>query len=87
MKKKVKKSLSLNKITVANLETKTMRVLRGGVYTDPGSTCKMCETADNNPFCQPTVTACQPEITDGCTLDATCMGLTCVEETVCAPCN
>lgn len=78
MRKKVKKSLSLNKMTVVNLEQKYLRNTKGGtVYTDPGSTCKFCPTEDT--FCVPTGTMCPTPETNDCSQMYTCVnyGFTC----------
>lgn len=51
-RKRISKKFSLNKQTVANLDRKSLSGIFGGVYTDPGSTCKFCDT--EGPLCQPT---------------------------------
>jgi hypothetical protein len=85
-RKKLSKKFSLNKRTVANLDRKSLSGIFGGVYTDPGSTCKFCETED--PFCQPTA-ACTgspcPTYDPNCneTIQATCQGFTCAIPNTC----
>lgn len=80
-RKKISKKFTLNKQTVANLDKKSLSGVFGGVFTDPGSTCKLCPT--QGIFCEPTKTACTgspcPTYDPTCdeTAYITCEGFTC----------
>jgi len=51
MKKKLQKKLIFNKTTVARLDTREQNMIRGGVETDPLSTCPTGACTTCNTYC------------------------------------
>jgi len=51
MKTKKFNKLTVNKSTIANLDTDTLSSVKGGDYTAPESTCKMCVYTDGGFSC------------------------------------
>ena len=59
--KNFSKKLALRKETVSHLDISKMYNIKGGAYSDPGSTCKLCPTVGG--LCLPT-TKCPSPVTD-----------------------
>ena len=62
--KNVSKKLALRKETVSHLDISKMNDIKGGAYSDPGSTCKFCPTVGG--LCEPTTKCPSPASYNDC---------------------
>ena len=82
--KNFSKKLALRKETISHLDISNMYDIKGGAYSDPGSTCKFCPTVGT--LCLPT-TKCPTDVTHASACDCISVELACPTDDGYNTCN